>query len=163
MTNEQETAGGAADEGAASGAGDDGSAGQDIQRQFNDAIAKLSGPGEQLVILGAVLLVFVDIFGDLIFEEWGVSYEQLVPAWFVIAAVILFRFRGSTLPVSYVLLLAVLGLVAGFVGVREFLGDLRNDVFDRDTASVIYALITWAGSALMLVGAVQLWPTAKNG
>jgi uncharacterized membrane protein len=78
--------------------------------------------------------------------------------------VILHRFRNSALPVNYVLLLAVLGLVAGFVGVREILGDLRDDVFNRyDTASIIYALITWAGSILMLVGAVQLWLTAKNG
>ena len=156
MANEQQGAGGES-------AGDGGSAGQDIQQQFNDAIGKLGGPGEQLLVLGAVLLIFVDVFGDLIFEEWGVSYEQLVPAWFVVAAVILYRFRGSTLPVSYVLLLAVLGFVAGFVGIREFLGDLRNDVFDRDTASVIYALITWAGSILMLIGAIQLWPSAKNG
>jgi succinate dehydrogenase hydrophobic anchor subunit len=81
----------------------------------------------------------------------------------VIAAVVLHRFQNSTLPIRYPLLLAVLGLIAGFVGVREILGDLENSFFDRDSASVIFGLITWAGGILMLLGAIQLWPSAKNG
>ena len=162
MTNEQEDAGGGGDAGGAD-AGDGGSAGQDMQSQFNDAIAKLGGPGEQLIVLGAVLLVFVDVFGDLILDEWGVSTIQLVPAWFVIAALIIHRFRGGALPIGYALLLAVLGLVAGFVQVREVLGDLENSLFDRDSASIIFALISWVGGILMLLGAIQLWPTVKNG
>lgn len=165
MTNEQEPAGtgDAADEGAATPAGDGGSAGQDIQRQFNDAIGKLSGPGEQLVALGAGLLIFVDVFADLIFDEYSIEYMQLIPAWFVVAAVVLHRFRNAPLPVAYPLLLAVLGLIAGLAGVREFLWGIENSIFDADSATIIYALISWAGSILMLVGAIQLWPTAKNG
>jgi len=150
--------------GGASG-GDEGGGGpaDDIQRQFNDAVGKLTGPGEPLIALGAILLIFVDIFGDLIFDEWGVSYIQLVPAWFVIAAVVMHRFQNSTLPISYPLLLAVLGLVAGFVGVRDILGDLENSFFDRDSGSKVFGIIGWAGGILMLLGAIQLWPSAKNG
>lgn len=154
-------------EGASGGDAGGGSTGQDIQSQVNEAIGKLGSPGEQLLALGAVLLVFVDIFGDLIFDEWFVRDVQLVPAWFVIAAVILYRFRSSPLPVSYVLLLAVLGFASGFVGVRQILSDLgigrdSRSLFDRDTAPVIYGLIVWAGSILMLAGAIQLWPSANK-
>ncbi|MDA0352888.1 MAG: hypothetical protein O3A10_11840 [Chloroflexi bacterium] len=135
----------------------------DIQRQFNDAVGKLTGPGEPLIALGAILFVFVDIFGNIIFDDWGVDYLQLVPAWFVLAAIGLFRFKGSALPVNYTLLLATLGLIAGFVGVREIIGDLENSFFDYDTSSIIFGLITWAASIVMLLGAIQLWPSVKNG
>lgn len=156
MANEQ---GGGTPGGEESGGGP----ADDIQRQFNDAVGKLTGPGEPLIALGAILLVFVDVFGDIIFDEWGVVYEQLLAAWFVIGAVVLHRFQNSTLPVRYPLVLAVLGLAAGFVGVREIIGDLENSFFDRDSASIIFGLITWAGGVLMLLGAIQLWPSAKNG
>jgi hypothetical protein len=152
-----------ADEQGGAGGADEGGPAQDIQKQVNEAIGKLTGPGEQLIALGAVLLVFVDIVGDLILDEWGVSFIQLVPAWFVIAAVVLHRFQNSPLPVKYGLLIAVLGLIAGFVQVREVLGDLENSLFDRDSSSIIFALISWAGGILMLVGAIQLWPSVKNG
>lgn len=153
------------EQGSGAPSGDEGGGGpaDDIQRQFNDAVGKLTGPGEPLIALGAILLVFVDVFGDLILDEWGVTYTQLIPAWFVIAAVVLHRFQNSVLPIRYPLLLAVLGLIAGFVGVREILGDLENSFFDRDSASIIFGLITWAGGVLMLLGAIQLWPSAKNG
>lgn len=145
------------------GAGGGGGPADDMQRQFNDAVGKLTGPGEPLIALGAILLVFVDIFGDVIFDDWGISYTQLVPAWFVIAAVVLHRFQNSVLPVRYPLLLAVLGLIAGFVGVRDLIGDLENSFFDFQTSSIIFGLIAWAGGILMLLGAIQLWPSAKNG
>jgi len=135
----------------------------DIQRQFNDAMGKLTGPGEPLIALGAILFVFVDIFGDLIFEKWGVGYFELVPAWFVLGAIFLNRFRGQTLPIAYPLLLATLGFIAGFVEVRDILGSLRDEVFDRDGSQIIFELISWAAGILMLFGAIQLWPSAKNG
>lgn len=135
---------------------------EDIQRQFNDAVGKLTGPGEPLIVLGAILLVFVDIFGDLLFDEYFPTYHLLVPAWFVIAGVVLYRFRNSALPVSYPLLLAVLGFAAGFVGVREIIDDLDNSIFDADSGTIIFGMIAWAGGVLMLVGAIQLWPTVNK-
>ena len=149
--------------GAPAGGDSGGGATEDIQRQFNDAVGKLSGPGEPLIALGAILIVFVDVFGDIFFDEWGVEYFQLVPAWLVLAAVVLHRFQNSTLPVRYGLLIATLGLVGGIVGVREIIWALENDFFDFDNASKIYGLINWAGTILMLIGAIQLWPSAKNG
>ncbi len=152
-----------ADEQGGAGGADDGGAAQDIQKQVNEAIAKLSGPGEQLIALGAALVIFVDIFADLIFDEWGVTYWMLAPAWIVVGAIFLHRFRNEALPISYGLLIALLGLLAGGIAVREILGDLEANIFDRDTAQVVYALITWAGGILMLVGGIQLWPSVKNG
>jgi hypothetical protein len=152
MANEQGDQGG----GGASGAG------QDIQRQFNEALSKLSGPGEQLVVLGAILLVFVDVLADIILDEWSVSDLMLVPAWFVIAAVIMHRFRGATLPIRYGLLLAVLGFISGFLGVREVIWGLENNIFDFDGPDIIFELIVWAGGILMLLGALQLWNTSSE-
>jgi hypothetical protein len=142
--------------------GQGGGPAEDMQRQFNDAVAKLTGPGEPLIALGAILLVFVDVVGDLILDEWGVDYIALVPAWFSLAAIVMYRFQNSTLPVRYALLLAVLGLTAGVVQVREILWGLENDFFDYDTSSIIFGLISWAGGVLMLLGAIQLWPSAKS-
>ena len=141
---------------------DGGGPADDIQCQFNEAVGKLSGPGEPLIALGAILFVFVDIFGDLLFDEWSVGNTQMVAAWFAIGAVVLYRFRNSALPVSYPLLLVTVGLIAGFLGVRQILQDLDNSLFDRDSASIIYALITWVASILMLLGAIQLWPSATK-
>jgi len=135
---------------------------QDIQKQVNQAIGKLSGPGEQFIALGAVLIIFVDVFADIILDEWGVSYFELVPAWFVVAGVILHRFRNEGLPIADPLLLVTLGFIAGFVEVHDIITQLRNDIFDRDGQDIIYEIIAWVGGILMLVGAIQLWPSVKK-
>ena len=144
--------------------GDQGGGGpaEDIQRQFNDAVAKLTGPGESFIALGAILLVVVDVLADIILDEWSVSDVSLTAAWFAIGAVVMFRFRNAWLPVSYPLVMVTVGLIAGFNGVRDVLWGLENNIFDYDTGDIIFELIVWAGGILMLLGAIQLWPTLKS-
>jgi hypothetical protein len=165
MANEQGGAGGqpsGAQPGGEQGGGGASGAAEDIQRQFNDAVARLSGPGEPLIALGAILLAFVDIFGEIIFDEWSIGYYQLIPAYFAIGAIVMFRFMNRSLPVNFTLLLVILGLISGVTEVREIIWYLQNSFFDYDTSSIIFGLIEWAGGILMLLGAIQLWPSVTR-
>lgn len=152
----------ASDSGPTEPAGGGNGPAEDIQRQFNDAVAKLTGPGEPLIALGAILLVVVDVLGDIILDEWSVGSVSLTAAWLALGAVIMFRFRSAWLPVSYPLLLVIVGIIAGLHGVRDVIWGLESNLFDYDTGDIIFELLVWAGGILMGVGAIQLWPTLRN-
>ncbi len=53
---------------------------ENVQSQVNEAIAKLSGPGEPLIALAAVLLLFVDIVGDIFIQEYSIPHAAWLPA-----------------------------------------------------------------------------------
>jgi hypothetical protein len=135
---------------------------QGVQSQVNEAIAKLSGPGEPLIALGAGLLLVVDVFGDIVFQDYGISYVVWLPAVLIVAAVALHRFAGTELPVTYGTLIAVLALVAGLVMARELIDDLRYDRLDGGGATVFFALVAYAGGAVALVGAWQVWSSMSK-
>jgi len=132
-----------------------------VQSQVNEAIAKLSGPGEPLIALAAVLLLFVDVVGDIIMQDWGIPYMAWMPAILIVAAVVAHRIAGKALPVEYGTLLAVLALVAGLVVARELIDDLRYDYLD-DGTEWFFALVSYAGGVLALVGAWQVWSSMSN-
>ena len=133
-----------------------------VQSQVNEAIAKLTGPGEPLIALGAALLVFVDVFGAIIFEEYSLRYMGWLPAVLIIVAIVAHRFGGVRLPVDYGMLLASLAFVAGVMVARDLIWDLRNNIFDGGGGTVVFALIAWAGGAVSLVGAWQVWGSMSN-
>jgi hypothetical protein len=130
---------------------------EEVQSQVNEALAKLSGPGEPLVAGGAALLLFVDVVGDLAFRDYSIPYLVWAPSLFIVIAVALHRFRDVALPVAYGMALPALALIGGSVMARELLDDLRRDVLDRGGATVLFALVAYVGGALLLVGAWQLW------
>jgi len=134
---------------------------EEVQSQVNEAFAKLSGPGEPLIVLGAALLLFVDVVGDIIMQEWGVEYLALMPAILIVVAVVAHRFVGKELPVEYGTLLAVLALIAGLTVARELIDDLRYDYLD-DGVEVFFALVVYAGGAVALVGAWQVWSSMSK-
>lgn len=132
-----------------------------VQSQMNEAIAKLTGPGEVLIALGAVLLLFVDVVGDIIMQDWAVPYMAWMPAILIVMAVVAHRFGGKDLPVEYGTLLAVLALVAGLVVARELIDDLRYSYLD-DGTEWFFALVSYGGGAVLLVGAWQVWSSMSK-
>jgi hypothetical protein len=133
-----------------------------VQSQVNEAMAKLSGPGEPLIALAAVLLLFVDVVGDIIMQDYSIPDFAWVPAILIVIAVVAVRFGNADLPVKYGTLLAVLALIAGLVMARELIDDLRWDVFDRGGSTVFFALVAWAAGAVALVGAWQVWSSMSD-
>ena len=132
-----------------------------VQSQMNEAIAKLSGPGEPLIALAAVLLLFVDIVGDIIMQDYSIPYMVWTPAVLIVIAVVAVRFGSVELPVTYGTLLATLALVAGLVVARELIDDLRYDYL-RGGARVFFALVSYAAGAVALVGAWQVWSSMSK-
>ncbi len=130
---------------------------QHAQERMNEAIAKLTGPGEPLIAIGAALLLFVEIVGAIILEEYSTSYMAWLPAVLLAAAIIGVRFAGATLPVRYVTALAVLALLGGLMVARELLWDLGHNIFDRDGATIFFAVVLYIGGGFLLAGAWQLW------
>lgn len=128
----------------------------------DQAIGKISSPGERLVVLGAALILLVDIFGDIVFRDYSFSSIAWVSAVLIVAAVVLHRFRSAALPSNYTWLLVVLGFVAGIVAARELVDDLRIGYLDRGGATVFFALIFYAAGALTLVGASLLWQSMAD-
>ena len=135
---------------------------EEVQSQVNEAIAKLSGPGEPLIALGAVLLLFVDVVGDIIMQDYSIPDFAWVSAILIVIAVVAVRFGSAELPVTYGTLLAVLALIAGLVMARELIDDLQWDVFDRGGSTVFFALVAWAAGAVSLVGAWQVWSSMSK-
>ena len=110
--------------------------------------------GEQLLALGAILLVGVDLIGDLIVEEFGVALMPWFLAVLALAAIGVKRMRSGDLPLPYTWVLVTLGYLVAFLTVYYFLFDLRGDFYDG--ADVFWALVTYAGGILMGVGAYML-------
>lgn len=128
-----------------------------VQSQMNDALSKLSGPGEPLIALGAVLMVFVDIVGDVFMEDYSIPYMVLTPALLLVLAILGNRFLGVGMPVPYGTLLALLALIGGVTMVRELIDDIHYSVLDNGGATVFFALVAYAAGALLLVGTWQVW------
>jgi len=137
--------------------GTDGADPQHAQSQMSDALAKLNGPGEPLIALGAVLMVVVDLVGDVIMEDYSIPYMVLTPALLIVLAIVGYRFLSVGLPVGYGTVVAILALVAGVTMARELVDDIHYDVLDRGGATVVFALLAYLGGALLLVGSWQLW------
>jgi len=134
----------------------------DVQSQVNEAIAKLSGPGEPLIALGAVLLVVADVVGDMILRDYYINGIAWTAAALIVLAIIAVRFAGAELPVTYGTLLAALALIAGLATARELIDDLRYSVLDNGGSTMLFALVSYAGGAVALVGAWQVWSSMSK-
>jgi uncharacterized membrane protein YdcZ (DUF606 family) len=128
-----------------------------VQSQVNEAMAKLSGPGEPLIALAAVLLLFVDVVGDIIMQDYSFTSVAWISAVLIVIAIVAVRFGNAELPVTYGTLLATLALVAGLVIARQLISDLRFERLDRGGATVFFALVSYAAGVVALVGAWQVW------
>jgi peptidoglycan/LPS O-acetylase OafA/YrhL len=132
--------------------------GLDPVAQANAAIGQMS-QGEKLVGLGAILIVLGDLIGGLFADEYFVNTVLWTLAILALAALFVRRMRGRDMPVAYGWVLTVLGFAAALVGIRIFLGDVTNDLFDRGGGTIVFALVMYAGVGLMGFGASQMSKT----
>ena len=124
-------------------------AASDAAAKAKAAASKL-GAGEQMVALGAAVIVLVDLIGDIIdeFSIWG-------GFWWFIAVAALFaiygrRFRDWNNPLPYGWLLMVLGTGALLLTARDVINELEDGF--GDAANVIFTLLLWGSSILMFLG-----------
>ena len=112
--------------------------------------------GEQLIVIGGVLLFGVSFFlFDLILEEyfnftlaWLGALAALVAVWFRL------RSPQAAWPVSYRTVLLILGWMAIILQADNLIGDLRAGL--DGAAEVLGALSAYAGGVLILIGVLQL-------
>jgi len=109
------------------------------------------GQAEQLALLGAVLVLFVEIVFGLILEEYGSGDLSTVAAAAVVAAVWIHA-RGGRVPLGYATVIRVAGFVIAVVAVVSLVNEVRGGVFDR-IADILGGLGYYAGAALMAIGA----------
>jgi hypothetical protein len=125
----------------------------EVAAAISGAIDKLS-PAEQLIGLGAVLILLVDLLGDVILDEYGVSAASWIAAVAAIAMLWARRIRGKDFPVSYPWLLTVAGFGGGIAGARDLLTDVESGFLEG--IGIVFALLLYAGATLMAWGAYRL-------
>lgn len=123
---------------------------------------RLSMPGELLVALGAVVVLAVDIIGDIIAKEFFVSSVAWAAALVIILGVAAYRWGGRGLFGNYSRALTLLGLVAGAIVARDLIDDIRYDLVDGGK-EMLFAIIYYVGGALLLVGAWLAWSGDAEG
>jgi hypothetical protein len=125
----------------------------EVGAAISGAIDKL-GPAEQLIGLGAVLMLLVDLLGDVILDEYGVSSASWIAAVAAVAMLWSRRIRSNNFPVSYKWLLTVAGFGGGIAGARDLLTDVESGFLEG--IGIVFALVLYAGAALMALGAYRL-------
>jgi tellurite resistance protein TehA-like permease len=123
---------------------------------------RLSDPGELVIAAGAVLVVAVDLLGDIILDEYSFARVAWVAALLILFVVVAHRWSERPLFASYGRALVVLGLVAGAAVARGLVSDVENEYLDDGGTYLVMALIFYLGGALLLVGAWQRW-SAEDG
>ena len=142
------------DLGGSTGAGPAGSGGTP---DFNAARAEMS-IGEQLVAVGAIILVLVDLIAGLLLNEFYVVNLTWFLAVLALVAIAIKRLRHGDAPMPHAWILKVLGYSVGFLTIYYALYDLRHDFYDG--ADIFWALATYAGGLLMGFGA---WRLSQEG
>jgi hypothetical protein len=111
------------------------------------------GTGEMLIALGAlVIAVLVDLIGNVLLDEWSVSFIILAFAYLALALLFLHHFRSKDSFAPYDKLLVFTGYATGVFGVREIL-DVLDSGFPEDAIDVLFELAVIGGCALMAFGA----------
>jgi hypothetical protein len=107
--------------------------------------------GETMVMAGAALVLSSYLIFQLISRDYGNSGVTVAAAILVLA---LFQFRPGwvTAIAPIPILLKTLGLIIATVGLLQFLGDVRSEIFD-DFATILGAVIAYAGFILAFLGA----------
>ncbi len=136
--------------------------GEETSSSGLDAITgRLSLPGELLLALGAALVVFVDLLGNVILEEYSFGRVPWVASLLILITVAAHRWGERSLFAAYGRALVVLGLVAGATVARELVADVSNDYLDGG-ATTLMALIFYVGGALLLIGSWQSWSSDEG-
>lgn len=121
-----------------------------------DRIRAKLGFAEQMIALGAlIIVVFVDLVGNVLLDDYGIGTPLLWgTALAAIAVMWLHRFAGSTWFGSYDKVVMFLGFAGGVLGIRELLFGI--DVGLPDDLGVLFAIGAYVGAGLMAYGAFLL-------
>lgn len=129
--------------------------GINIAGEVSETFAKLAG-GERWAVLGAaIVLVGLALF-DLILDEYRTGHVPFVLAMLVVGAAYLHRAKSREMAIPYSSLIWVAAGLLGVLGVFDLIVELRNGIFDADGATVVGALIYYAGAIMSGVGALTL-------
>jgi peptidoglycan/LPS O-acetylase OafA/YrhL len=109
-----------------------------------------------MVAIGAIVVLAVDVLGDIILEEYSIGSVAWVLALLVLITIAAHRWGDLNLFGNYGRALMVLGVLGGALAAREIFDDARFDYLDGGTKTLFAVLYSVAG-ALMLVGAWQFW------
>ncbi len=111
--------------------------------------------GDTLVMWGAMAILAIWVIFEVITEDYFVATSTVAIALFV--AVVPRIDAAVTKGLASAAAFAKLGgyaLVAS--GVTELVGDLRNELFDRDGITIVAALLAYAAYALTFMGARKI-------
>ena len=123
---------------------------------FAAVTGRLSLAGELFVAIGAIGVLAVDLLGDLVTEEYFVSWVSWAAAAVIVAAIIANRWLGRSVVGDYPRFLLVAGFVLAAVAIREVIDDARYDNLDGG-ATTLFAVLYLASGIVALIGAWQLW------
>ena len=113
--------------------------------------------GEQLIALGALILLFVDIVADILLDEYGIGAVLWCVAVLALLVVWAHRVRGWALPVRYSWAVVFLGYAGGLVGLRwALLSDLENNLFDFGGTTIFFGIVVYLACAVMAFGAYRV-------
>lgn len=128
-----------------------GGLGQEISASF----AKL-GPGEMLVVVGAVIVLADWFLFDLVIDRYPIYPVSFLLAVLVVATAYVHQ-KGRPDPVPYVTVLFVAGGMLGLMGAWDMIEEIRDNIFgDAGFVTILGALGYYAGAILAGVGALQL-------
>ena len=124
------------------------------QAQAASMLARLS-MAEQLAVLGAVLILLVEVVTGLLLDQYYagdlvslLAVAVLVAAWI--------RHAGSgQVPLGYGTVIRIAGLAVALVAVADLIVELRRGAFDNGT-DIVGGIGYYVGAALMAVGAFQI-------
>jgi hypothetical protein len=109
--------------------------------------------GEQIIALGALIIaVLVDLIGNVLLDEWSVSFIILAFAYLALALIFIHNFRGRETFAPHSKLLVFTGYATGVFGVREVL-DIFDIGFPEEASGVFFELAVIVGCGLMAYGA----------
>lgn len=126
----------------------------ELSAAMSQTIGKLT-LGEQLVALGAIIYLFVDLFGNVFFDEYNIEQYLIVGSVVVLMLIVGRRMRETATPIAYGWLLTAVSLVVALGGAREFVGDLDATRLGDGGATVFFALVFYAGVVLFWVGLMR--------
>lgn len=131
-----------------------------IGSEISATVSKL-GAGEKLAVLGAAAVMGGWLLFDLLIDEYSIGQFPFALALVAVTAAYLHHNKGSEgWAVDYRTVLLTVTALLGVIGVWFFIEEARNGRFDDDVATVIGALIFYAGSIVSGVGAWQLKSTS---
>jgi hypothetical protein len=126
----------------------------DAQAAAASLLNRLSA-AEQLAVVGAGLVLVVEIVFGVILEDYYPGNLAFLLALAVLAAAYVRHVRHGEVPVGYVTVVRVAGFAILALAVVDVIYDLRNDVLDSGTR-VVAGVLNYGGAILMGAGAWML-------